>query len=312
MGNVRCLTNKLEELETLVRIGKAASSAWPRRGWWTASWTLRPASPAFGQYVPTGTPEQAAKRMEGGWCCSSVTGGVIPITLPSKAATFTPVTSSPQSYPFSGPAPPASPPIVLHPSQVKRELDHLKPLEEERGADGPIIGLMVLGLCILRTTVCTSAEWGLWHNPEQHRGTTRDCPGPVLYTIYSADFKHNTSGCFLQKFSDDTVIIGLIKGGEDDEYRSLIRDFVDWSDNNHLYCNTIKTKEMVVDFRRRIQPAPAPTDIQDAEVEVVFSHRYLGVQLDNKLDWRIHVDTVCKKGQSRLYFLRRLRSFNIC
>ena len=69
---------------------------------------------------------------------------------------------------------------------------------------------------------------------------------------------------------------------------------------------------MVVDFRRWIQPAPAPICIQGAEVEFVSSHRYLGVQLDNKLDWQIHVGTVCKKGQSRLYFLRRLRSFNIC
>ena len=34
--------------------------------------------------------------------------------------------------------------------------------------------------------------------------------------------------------------------------------------------------------------------------------------LDNKLDWWIHVETVCKTGQSRLYFLRSLRSFNIC
>ena len=55
----------------------------------------------------------------------------------------------------------------------------------------------------------------------------------------------------------------LLKGGEDNEYRSVIRYFVDWTDNNHLYLNTTKTKEMVVDFRRRIQPAPAPNSIQD-------------------------------------------------
>ena len=67
-----------------------------------------------------------------------------------------------------------------------------------------------------------------------------------------------------------------------------------------------------MDFRRRIQPAPAPISIQDTKVEVVSSHRYLGVQLYNKLDWRIYVETMCKKGKSRLYFLRRLRSWNIC
>ena len=134
---------------------------------------------------------------------------------------------------------------------------------------------------------------------------------PFLYIIYTANFKHITAGCFHQKFSDDTVITGLIKGGEDEEYRSVIRDFADQSDKKHLYLNITKIKEMVVDFRRRIQPAPAPICILGAEVEVVSSHRYRGVRLDNKFDRWIHVETVCKKGQGRLYFLRRLRSFNI-
>ncbi|KAI3360430.1 hypothetical protein L3Q82_002261 [Scortum barcoo] len=40
--------------------------------------------------------------------------------------------------------------------------------------------------------------------------------------------------------------------------------------------------------------------------------RYLGVQLDDKLDWTANTDALCRKGQSRLYFLRRLASFNIC
>ena len=39
---------------------------------------------------------------------------------------------------------------------------------------------------------------------------------------------------------------------------------------------------------------------------------YLGVHIDNKLDWGKNTDALYKKGQSRLYFLRRLRSFNIC
>ena len=34
--------------------------------------------------------------------------------------------------------------------------------------------------------------------------------------------------------------------------------------------------------------------------------------MDNKLYWSANVDAIYKKGQSRLYFLRRLRSFNVC
>ena len=53
-------------------------------------------------------------------------------------------------------------------------------------------------------------------------------------------------------------------------------------------------------------------DINGVEVETVGSYKYLGVWLDKKLDWAINTDHLYKKGQSRMYFLRRLRSFNIC
>ena len=33
---------------------------------------------------------------------------------------------------------------------------------------------------------------------------------------------------------------------------------------------------------------------------------------DNRLDWKSNTKVVYKKGMSRLYFLRKLRSFNVC
>lgn len=42
------------------------------------------------------------------------------------------------------------------------------------------------------------------------------------------------------------------------------------------------------------------------------SYKYLGVQLDLRLEWSNNTDAVYKKGLSRLYFLRRLRFFNVC
>ena len=51
--------------------------------------------------------------------------------------------------------------------------------------------------------------------------------------------------------------------------------------------------------------------LRGVNVEVVSTYKYLGVHLDNKLDWSANTDAVYKKGQSRLYFLRRLRSFNV-
>lgn len=58
---------------------------------------------------------------------------------------------------------------------------------------------------------------------------------------------------------------------------------MDWCSHNHLQLNITKTKEMVVDSRRR-RSEPVRVTIQGDEVEIDSSHRYLGVQLDSKLD----------------------------
>ena len=46
-----------------------------------------------------------------------------------------------------------------------------------------------------------------------------------------------------------------------------------------------------------------------ARIEIVRSYKYLGVHLNNKLDWSVHSAALYKKGQSRFFLLRRLRSF---
>ncbi|KAI5086634.1 hypothetical protein C0J45_23309 [Silurus meridionalis] len=41
------------------------------------------------------------------------------------------------------------------------------------------------------------------------------------------------------------------------------------------------------------------------------SYKYLGDNLNNKLDWTDNTEAIYKKGQSRLFLLRRLRSFGV-
>lgn len=134
---------------------------------------------------------------------------------------------------------------------------------------------------------------------------------PFLFTLYTSDFNYNTPTCHLQKFSDDSAIVGLITGGDDREYRELTQGFVDWCQQNRLLINAGKSKEMVVDFCRRQHSAPAPVNIRGTDVERVSTYKYLGVHLNNKLDWSDNTDALYRKSQSRLSLLRRLRSFGV-
>ncbi|TWW77710.1 hypothetical protein D4764_12G0011000 [Takifugu flavidus] len=110
--------------------------------------------------------------------------------------------------------------------------------------------------------------------------------------------RHDLDSCHLQKFSDDTAIIGRVSEGDELEYREVITNFVTWCELNHLRINTSKTKEVVID--------------SGLDIEIVEEYKYLGVHLNNILDWTHNTDPLYKKGQSRLHLLRRLRSFGVC
>jgi len=73
---------------------------------------------------------------------------------------------------------------------------------------------------------------------------------PFLFTLYTTDFQYNSGSCHLQKFSDDSAVVGCINDGRE-EYRAVADDFVEWVGSNHLLLNVAKTREVVVDFRRK-------------------------------------------------------------
>ncbi len=107
---------------------------------------------------------------------------------------------------------------------------------------------------------------------------------PFLFTLYTLDFQCHSKSCHVQKYSDDTAVMACIRRDGEGEYRELVRAFSQWSVNNHLLLNTTKTKEMVIDPRRSKSP-PLPVSIDGADIEVVSSYKYLGVHLDDRLDW---------------------------
>ena len=49
--------------------------------------------------------------------------------------------------------------------------------------------------------------------------------------------------------------------------------------------------------------------IRNDELEVVQKTKYLGVQIDNKLDWKEHIKTVSSKVSGAIGFLKHAKSF---
>jgi hypothetical protein len=68
------------------------------------------------------------------------------------------------------------------------------------------------------------------------------------------------------KFTDDTTVVGLITGNNETAYREEVRDLAMWCQNNNLSLNVRKTKELIVDYRKR-RPEQAPININWAVLE---------------------------------------------
>ena len=72
----------------------------------------------------------------------------------------------------------------------------------------------------------------------------------------------------------------------------------------------ISDTTMAIDFRKTSSLA-APTMIEGSLVESVDCYKYLGTVLDGNLKFDLNTTAICKKGLQRLYFLRRLGTFNV-
>ncbi|KAK3543794.1 hypothetical protein QTP70_027263 [Hemibagrus guttatus] len=102
----------------------------------------------------------------------------------------------------------------------------------------------------------------------------------------------------------------IIQDGDESDYRQEVEQLAAWCSLNNLELNTLKTVEMIVDFRRNT-PALPPLTIMNSTVPTVESFRFLGTTISQDLKWDTHIDATIKKAQQRLSFLRQLRKFNL-
>ena len=133
---------------------------------------------------------------------------------------------------------------------------------------------------------------------------------PVLFILYTNSFVSTQIGCDVFKYADDTAILGRIIDNEESNYRQEIANAVTWCENHHLVLNASKTKELVIDPRNR-PTCIYPSFVGDTAVEIVSKYKYLGTLIDDKLKWIDNTDAICKKGSQRMYFLRKLKHFNV-
>ena len=83
-------------------------------------------------------------------------------------------------------------------------------------------------------------------------GSPQGCLSPLLYILYTDSCRSAHADRFLAKFADDSALLSLLSGSQQDHGPAL-RDFVERCDDSYIKFNVCKTEELVTDFRKHSQ-----------------------------------------------------------
>lgn len=140
--------------------------------------------------------------------------------------------------------------------------------------------------------------------------------GPLHFLAYVNNMSHFSNECQLYQFADDTCLISA-DHNIDVALNNLQEDFNNiskWCHDAGLVLNSIKTKLINIrsPYLKSAETVPkliAHThacmhdnrDMCDCpHIEVVKSHTYLGLVIDNRFNWGAHVQRVCDKLRALL------------
>jgi hypothetical protein len=129
--------------------------------------------------------------------------------------------------------------------------------------------------------------------------------GPTLFILFISDInEYLPSNAEIEKYADD--ILGYLIGNA---LGRLPQDIVDginrWCIANKMKLNTKKCK--VVFTPGTVAEQPPKLYLNGEELEIVESYRYLGIDINNKLDWSQQWNRILKNTNSVPFLVKQLK-----
>ncbi|GFY05025.1 probable RNA-directed DNA polymerase from transposon BS [Trichonephila clavipes] len=169
--------------------------------------------------------------------------------------------------------------------------------------------------CLIRSFLqCRSADLTLG-NVTKNRVLEKGCPqgsvmGPFLWNLTMVDLLCNISkfqNCHKIAFSDNVLLIVQCKHFQDvcTLSQSILNNICDWSELYKLKFNPLKTKVMKI-YKKSTVDQRINVKLGDVIIEEVRNIKYLGIIVDNKMQWKEHISYVSSKSEKILLGLLRI------
>jgi hypothetical protein len=142
-------------------------------------------------------------------------------------------------------------------------------------------------------------------------GSPQGCVlSPQLFTIYTDELRGTPGKTYIIKYADDSAIVSLISDEDESDYKKCIEYVTQWCKDKFLVLNTAKTKEIIFSNCRDSR-SRNPIIVNGSEIEQVNQFKYLGVMLDSKITFQAHVNSIYRKMNQKMYFIRRLNQHKL-
>ena len=114
-------------------------------------------------------------------------------------------------------------------------------------------------------------------------------------------------------FADDSTLLVTANN-----YKSLFEkancdlgNLYDWLCLNKLTVNEIKTKYMIFTLSNKCQPVPSSLELNlnGTQVESVENYKFLGLHINDKLNWKNHMQELLSKIRRNLSVVRKVAYF---
>ena len=137
--------------------------------------------------------------------------------------------------------------------------------------------------------------------------------GPMIFNLYVNDLQDHFSSRSVQ-YADDTTIYEACKSNDLENAQYLLnislRKVNEWSVQNSLAANAVKTKYLLCASKRlydyhNVKEKEINLKLGSTELQLDKEPRYLGIYLDQHLDWGKHVKHILSTCYGKLSVFRK-------